>query len=170
MHQPEPADIWETIEYSPLAVAVAQSTWLFPTIESLHVIALVTMVGTIAILDLRLIGLASRAHHVSLLARDVLPLTWGGFLLAAITGGLLFASRATSYVANPFFLWKMALLVLAGLNMGVFHLTAWRQVERWETGGPIPLGARLAGGLSLVFWVMVVFLGRAIGFTEDYYS
>jgi hypothetical protein len=162
---PEPTNIWERIEYSSLGITIAESTWMFPTIETLHVIALVTVIGTIAIVDLRLIGVASKGHRVSLLAKDTLPLTWAAFALAVITGGLLFISKASSYMINPYFLWKLALLALAGINMMYLHLTTWRTVEHWERDPSFPFAAKLAGWLSLIFWVGVVFCGRMIGFT-----
>jgi len=162
---PEPTDLWERIEYSSLGITIAESTWMFPTIETLHVIALVTVIGTIAIVDLRLIGVASRGHRVSLLAKDTLPLTWAAFGLAAITGGLLFVSKASTYMGNPYFLWKLVLLALAGLNMMYLHLTTWRTVEHWEQDPSFPFAAKLAGWLSLIFWIGVVFCGRMIGFT-----
>ncbi len=162
---PEPTNLWERIEYSSLGITIAESTWMFPTIETLHVIALVTVIGTIAIVDLRLIGVASKGHRVSLLAKDTLPLTWAAFALAAITGGLLFVSKASSYMINPYFLWKLVLLALAGLNMMYLHLTTWRTVEHWERDPSFPFQAKLAGWLSLVFWIGVVFCGRMIGFT-----
>ena len=162
---PEPTNLWERIEYSSLGITIAESTWMFPTIETLHVIALVTVIGTIAIVDLRLIGVASRGHRVSLLAKDTLPLTWAAFGLAAITGGLLFVSKASTYMGNPYFLWKLVLLALAGLNMMYLHLTTWRTVEHWEQDPSFPFAAKLAGWLSLIFWIGVVFCGRMIGFT-----
>ena len=162
---PVPTNLWERIEYSSLGITIAESTWMFPTIETLHVIALVTVIGTIAIVDLRLVGVASKGHRVSLLAKDTLPWTWGAFVLALITGVLLFISKASSYMINPYFLWKMALLALAGLNMMYFHLTTWRAVEHWERDPTFPFAAKLAGWLSLVFWAAVVFCGRMIGFT-----
>lgn len=166
---PEPTNIWESIEYSSLGTYIAESTWAFPMLETVHVIALVTVIGTIALVDLRLIGVKGHALRVSELARDTLPWTWGAFALAAITGLLLFASKASSYVINPFFLWKMATLALAGLNMLYFHLTTWRTVEHWERDPSFPFMAKLAGWLSLIFWLAVVFFGRAIGFTLSFY-
>ena len=165
MFYPEPTNIWESIEYSPVGIAIAESTWMFPTLETLHVIFFVTVLGTIAIVDLRLIGVASRGHRVSLLAKDLLPWTWGAFAFAALTGGLLFVSKATSYVANPYFLWKMVMLALAGINMMYFHFFTYRTVEHWDLDPSVPLGAKIAGALSLIFWLAVVFFGRAIGFT-----
>ena len=83
---PEPTNLWERIEYSSLGITIAESTWMFPTIETLHVIALVTVIGTIAIVDLRLIGVTGRALRVSQLAKDTLPWTWGAFAAAVCTG------------------------------------------------------------------------------------
>ena len=162
---PEPTNLWERIEYSSLGTTIAESTWMFPALETLHVIALVTVIGTIAIVDLRLIGVASKGHRVSLLAKDTLPWTWGAFALAALTGGLLFCSKASSYMINPYFLLKMGTMALAGLNMMYLHMTTWRTVEHWELDPSFPPAAKVAGWLSLIFWVMVVFFGRAIGFT-----
>ena len=162
---PQPTNVWESIEDSSLGITIAESTWMFPTIETIHVIALVTVLGMIAIVDLRLIGVASRQLAVTKLSRDTLPWVWGAFVIAAMSGGLLFISKATSYVANPYFLWKMAMLALAGINMMYFNLMTSRTVDHWDLDPSVPFAAKLAGALSLIFWLAVVFFGRAIGFT-----
>ncbi len=162
---PEPTNIWESIEYSSLGITIAESTWMFPTLETIHVIALVTVIGMIAIVDLRLVGVGSRALAVTKLSKDTLPWVWGAFILAALTGALLFVSKATSYVANPYFLWKMVMMALAGFNMMYFHFFTYRTVEHWDLDPSVPFAAKLAGALSLIFWLAVVFFGRAIGFT-----
>ena len=161
--------LWPAIEASAVGQFVASSSWAFPTLESIHVMAIVTVVGTIAVMDLRLLGLASKDSPVTTISNDTLPWTWGAFVLAGITGSLIFVSKATNYVVNPFFLWKLVMIVVAGLNMAVFHLFTWRSVHKWNSDTDIPLGGKIAGGLSLVFWVVVMFLGRAIGFTLDKY-
>jgi hypothetical protein len=162
--------LWQSLETSAVGSFVAESAWAFPTIESIHVIALVIVVGSIAIMDLRLLGLASRDWAVTATSNDTLPFTWGAFVVAAMTGSLLFVSKAHNYVANPYFLTKMVLLVLAGLNMAVFHLTVWRTVHHWDTGAAVPTAGKVAGALSLLFWIGVVFFGRAIGFTLGIYE
>jgi hypothetical protein len=159
--------LWQGLEASPIGDFVATNEWAFPAIESIHVIAIVIVVGSIAVMDLRLVGLASRSTAVTRMSRDTLPWTWGAFVIAAITGALLFVSRATSYVVNPWFLGKLVLLVLAGVNMGVFHIVTWRSVGIWDANSPLPSGAKLAGIVSLLLWVLVIFFGRAIGFTLD---
>ena len=86
---PEPTNIWESIEYSSLGISIAESTWAFPTLETIHVIGLVTVLGTIMVMDLRLLGLASNQIAVTKMSKDTLPWTWAGFVLAALTGSLL---------------------------------------------------------------------------------
>ncbi|HWJ69664.1 MAG TPA: hypothetical protein VNS79_14735, partial [Sphingobium sp.] len=76
----------------------------------------------------------------------------------------------TSYMANPYFLIKMGLLILAGLNMAVFHAVTWRTVNDWDNSPVLPTGAKIAGALSLLFWLGVIFFGRAIGFTLGIYE
>lgn len=170
MIYPEPTNIWEHLEYSSLGIFIAESGWAFPTIETLHVIALVTVVGTIMVMDLRLLGFASRGRTVRQMTADTLPWTWAGFILALVTGLLLFTSKAGTYMMNPYFLLKMILLALAGLNMLLFHFLTYKSVDKWDDGtAVIPTGAKVAGILSLVFWFTIVFLGRAIGFTLGFF-
>ena len=153
------------LEATSVATAVRESTWLFPTIETVHVLFLVLVVGSIMVVDLRLLNLASRNRPVSELTAEVLPWTWTAFAIAAVTGGLLFSSAAVKYVGLWPFRIKMALLALAAINMAVFHLGAFRGVAAWDRApGVPPSAARAAGGISLTLWVLVVAMGRWIGF------
>ena len=170
MMYPEPTTIWESIQYSSLGIFIAESTWAFPTIETLHVIALVTVLGTIFVMDLRLLGVASTNYPITAMSKDTLKWTWAGFVMAAITGTLLVISKTSSYVINPFFMGKMVLLAIAGLNMLYFHRVTWKTVNEWDTSPVVPLGAKVAGITSLIFWIVIVFFGRAIGFTLGIYD
>ena len=165
MYNTEPQTIWHKIEYSAVGDFLATSGWAFPTIETIHVIALVTVVGAIAVMDLRLLGLASKDSKITQVSQDTIRLTWMAFVLAAITGLLMFTSKASSYMINPYFLIKMGLLALAGLNMAYFHFVTWKKVGEWDSAADIPTVVKLSGALSLIFWVVIVFFGRAIGFT-----
>jgi hypothetical protein len=78
---------------------------------------------------------------------------------------LMFASNAASYAHNVQFQWKLALILLAGLNMAAFHLTVHRQIVEWDERLPPPAAARLAGAASLFLWTGGIFLGRGVGFT-----
>ena len=152
------------LEAQPFATAIAESGWLFPVIEVVHVVALTLVVGSIAMLDLRLLGVSRKDYGVLELASQTLPWTWRAFAVAVITGALMFSSAATSYAANIPFRIKLVLIALAGINMVVFHVTAYRTAHRWNHQIPTPVAARIAGTLSLSFWIGVVFFGRWIGF------
>jgi hypothetical protein len=161
------AGLWKWIETGAVGQAVSQSTWLFPAVETVHVIALSLVVGSIAVLDFRLLDRSWRSRAVSELTLDVLPWTWGSFAVAASSGLLMFSSAATKYAADLSFRLKMAFLLMAGLNMLAFHLFTYRRVRDWDTGAPTPLPAKIAGGLSLTFWIGVVACGRWVGFTTQ---
>ena len=153
------------LDATSLAVFIRESPWGFPAIESVHVIALALVVGTIAIVDLRLLGFASTRCAFTQLSREVLPWTWAAFVLAAISGGLMFVSKPFEYYENTAFRIKIVLLLLAGLNMMVFQLITHRSVSRWDRAAAVPLPGKVAGTLSLLFWIAIVFFGRRIGFT-----
>jgi hypothetical protein len=112
-----------------LAKTVGENEVLFPWIESIHVLAIVLVVGTISIVDLRLLGIASLDRTVDRLMRDVLPYTWDAFAVAAVTGGLLFSSNAMIYAHNFFFRGKLILLAVAGPNMAIFDLLGIGDIE-----------------------------------------
>jgi len=157
--------VCQWLENTPVAQWISESSYGFPSIETVHVLALTTVVGTILIVDMRLLNFASTDRAVRALSAEVLPYTWGAFLIAAVSGGLLFTSKATEYIDNLPFRLKMLALALAGLNMVVFHYFTYRKVANWDTGAGPPLGARIAGALSLSLWACVIICGRWIGFT-----
>ena len=98
------------------------------------------------------------------LAEETLPWTWSAFIVAVMSGALMFSSAAVKYYGNIPFRIKLVLLAMAGINMVVFHLTAFRMVHAWNHAVPTPIAARVAASLSLLFWAGVVFAGRWIGF------
>jgi uncharacterized membrane protein len=155
----------EGLQAWPWAVFIHKKAWAFTTVEVVHVFAVSLVLGTIAIVDLRLLGFASPKRPFAELSRQILPFTWAAFVLAVIAGSLLFVSRATEYFVNPVFWLKMALIVVAGINMMIFEFITVRDVEKWNLDPTPPQRARLAGGISIACWVLVVVFGRLIGFT-----
>ena len=153
------------LEASRLAEFIRESEWAFPAAESVHVIALALVIGTISIVDLRLLGLASTNRVYSELAKQVLPWTWGAFALAATSGTFMFISQPQTYLGNLAFRIKFALMFVAGVNMLVFQLITGRDASKWDRDAAAPLAGRIAATLSLVFWIAIVFFGRRIGFT-----
>jgi hypothetical protein len=152
------------LQSTSLAVYIHKTAWLFTTIELVHVIAISLVIGTIAIVDLRLLGIASATRPFTELARLVLPWTWIAFAIAATAGSLLFISQASEYFVNAMFWRKMVFMAFAGINMLIFELVTVRGVQQWDRKPTPPATARLAGGISLTCWVMVVVFGRLTGF------
>ena len=153
------------INDTAIGTVIRENGVVFPWLEVLHVIAISTVFGSVAIVDLRLLGLASTTYPVSRLTRSMLPMTWIGFGFALVTGTLLFSSQPINYFENTAFRCKMLLLIAAGLNMAVFHLLTMRGLPLWDRDAPTPMAARVAGGLSILIWVLIVGFGRWIGFT-----
>ena len=158
-------DLVKSLQETPVGLAIRESGWMFPTIESIHVLAIVLVAGSIWMLDLRLLGVSSRNHAVTKLSNEILPWTWSAFVLAAITGSLLFVSNASKYFINFPFRMKLLLMACAGVNMLIFHFATYRSVKNWDSETATPTSAKVAGGLSLVFWILVIAFGRWIGFT-----
>jgi hypothetical protein len=146
-----------SLEATGVATAIRENDILFPWVEFFHVLAITLVVGSIAIVDLRLMGLASRDRAIARVASEILPCTWAAFGVAAISGALLFSSNALTYAHNAYFLAKLSFLVLAALNMSIFHLFVGHDSES--------RGAKIAGGVSLALWICVVAFGRWTGFT-----
>lgn len=150
---------------SQLGISIAEDPVLFPWIEVCHVLAITIVFGSILLVDLRLAGIAGRDYPISRMSRAVVPLTWVAFIIAAITGGLLFISNPVTYFGNFAFRAKMLLMLCAGINMAIFHVWTMRSMARWDETPYIPLAVRCAGLISILLWVTIVVCGRWIGFT-----
>lgn len=155
----------KSLEGSGVASSLRSSLYYFPFLESVHVMALAVVFGTIVVVDLRALGLASRQRPFTRMSSELLRLTWGAFAVSLLTGALMFTTNARVYAHNTAFQVKMLLLLCAGLNMVAFHLTAGRSVARWDTAPRAPAIGRATALLSIVLWVAIIFTGRVIGFT-----
>jgi len=155
----------ESLETSGLAGRIRDSSFLFPLLEATHVFGLALVFGTIAIIDLRLLGLASAQRSFQRMASDILKWTWAAFALTAVTGALMFITNARVYYHNFYFWTKMVLLLLTAVNMLVFELTEGRRIYKWDKAPSAPGVGRAVAVLSLVMWISIIFMGRLIGFT-----
>lgn len=162
----DPKPIFDWFEATPVAVLMQTTAWAFPAVEVVHVMAIVLVYGIIAIVDLRLIGLAGHSRRYAELADEALHWVWLAFIVAVITGTLMFVSQANAYWDNWYFRTKLVFIVFAGINMLIMEFVFSRRRDEWGTGpGSVPFHARLAGTLSLTFWTVVLVCGRWIGFT-----
>jgi hypothetical protein len=160
-------DAWLTrLQDLEFATVIRENGSIFPWVESVHVLGLTTVIGTIAVLDVRLLGLGLRDRPVRKVLADVLPCTWIAFVISVISGLLLFASNALTYAHNPFFRAKLGILLLIAVNAAVFARWTAPGLDAWDTAPTPPPRARVSGAVSIALWVGVVVCGRWIGFTR----
>jgi hypothetical protein len=152
------------IEKSPLGAGVRDSVWIFPVVESIHILGIVLLAFTASLIDLRLLGLGLlRRRPLAEISRQLLPWAWGAIVLMLVTGVLLFASEAASkcYESTAFYI-KMALLGLAVVNAAFSYHAVNRHAEQWDSNPPSL--TKILAVCSLVAWAGVVFAGRGIAY------
>jgi uncharacterized membrane protein SirB2 len=152
------------LESTQLGTALRESSLMFPLVEGTHLLALGVSVGVIAVSDLRLLGVAMREEPVSEVMGHLLPWSIGGFVVMVVTGVLLFWSEAVKAYQSPWFRLKILFLLLAVANVLVYHMTIERRQQDWDRDPVPPLRARMAGGLSLLLWALVIAAGRTTAY------
>jgi hypothetical protein len=158
----------QAVEASQIGTALRDSQFWFPALILVHLIGLTIAGGTVVFWDLRLLGVGLRRAPVSQVGASLLPWTWAGFAVMFVSGSMLVAMEAGRLYSNIFFRMKILFLILAGLNVLVFHRTVYRGVSAWDQERVAPVRARMAGGLSLLLWFSILACGRAIGYSIDY--
>ena len=149
---------------TPGSVALLESLYAWPFVESTHVLTLALFVGTTVMMDLRLLGVAFRKVPITSFTGRLLPWTHIGFIIMTVTGLLLFYSQPLRYYHNLFFRVKVLVLLLAGANVAIFHNGVHRHAAEWDHDSPPPRAARIAGAVSLAVWTIVVVTGRLIAY------
>jgi len=152
------------LDQTAVGSTIRQSLWLFPAIETVHLLGMAALVGTITVLDLRLLGWAMPQRRVSEVTVRLLPWAWLGFGVQVVTGVLLFSSEAVKIYGNPAFRLKMLLLLLAGIQALLFQTVVSRKLPTWDDRPALPVMAKVMGMISILLWLAIVTAGRFIGF------
>ena len=154
---------FEWLADSSWSAGLHESQYAYPIIESIHVWAMALFFGSVVMFDLRLLGWTMQKMPASEVVGRLLPWTIAGFIIMVISGTLLFFAIPLRSYQNIFFRGKMLLLLLAGLNVWIFHSRVYPKVATWDCGVP-PRPARLAGAVSLALWIGIIFSGRMIAY------
>ena len=152
--------IAQEIQNSSIGTDLRESTYIWPVIEGLHLLSLALSVGTIILVDLRLIGAVMQDEPVTDVIEQTQPWTFAGFIMAFTTGGLLLWSEAARLYPSYSFRFKLFFIFLLGLNALWFHSGIYKTVDKWNRSSSVPFRARFAGWFGLTFWAAVIFLGR----------
>lgn len=148
---------------TPGSIALHESLYMYAIVETVHVVTIMLFVGMIAMIDLRVLGLALTRVPVSQVLRRLLPWSVLGFVILIVTGSLLFYAIPERTFHSIWFRAKMLLLVLAGLNVWRFHRAYGVSPGDWDMG-PAPTRARVSALASLALWIGVIFFGRFIAY------
>jgi hypothetical protein len=155
------------LEASGLGQAMRQSEWLYPAVEIVHLVGIGLLFGSIAILDLRLLGF-SKSVSAKRLAGHVLPWAAAAFLLIVPSGLMMFIAHASDFISSPVFAVKMCLIMAAGLNAALFHTIVFPSIEVWDSEEMRKLGAppsaRACAAASLLIWISVIACGRLLAY------
>jgi len=146
------------------STALHESLWMYPLIESTHVLSLMLFVGMLAMVDLRMLGWAFRQTPVSELTGRLLPWSVAGFVVMVSTGVLLFYAIPVRTAHSVWFRVKVVLLLLAAVNAWWFHRRVSRDRQRWDGLRKPPLPVRLTAAFSLSLWAGVIVAGRMIAY------
>ena len=148
----------------PTSIALRESLYVWPLLESAHVLTLMLFAGTAAMLDLRLLGVTFKGVPASEFTDRLLPWTRAAFAVMTLTGALLVYANPVRYYFNLFFRLKLLLLVLAGLNIWWFHSRTHRGISAWDVAARPPRAARVAAIVSLAAWTGVIVTGRMVAY------
>lgn len=159
---PPPAFI-AAINDSAIATYVRESEVTFPVLQTFHALGIMLMVGAIAIVDLRILGVLLKDRPADEVGKVLLPLTWAGFVVMLLSGGVLLVAQSGQLYDNNFLRAKLVLLLVAGLNVALFHATTYRTIAGWGAQAA-PAKAKVAAVTSLLLWAAIIVAGRYIAY------
>ena len=148
----------------PWSIALRESTWMYPIVESVHSVGIALFVGLLLLWDLRLVGFGLTHMPVSRVWTRLFPWIVGGALIMMTTGVMLFFSKPLYFWGNVYFRVKLATLFLAAINAAGFHLGIEKKMVNWDTAVTPPFAARFAGVSSLLLWAGAIVFGRFIAY------
>ena len=156
-----------TLRTSPPGVWVRHSVWGWPVLESLHFMGMSVLIGTIGLFDLRLLGFARGVPYAAM--HRLIPLGIAAYTLNIVTGLCFLSGTPDQYLFNAAFRFKVTFMAVAGLNVLFFYTRVFRRLEQLPPDSTPPLGARLAGAVSLTMWIGVMSAGRLLTFFRPPY-
>ena len=159
-----PLEVCRWLESTPGSIALHESIWVYPIVESVHVLTLCLFLGLTVMMDLRLLGANFSATPVSQVIRRLWPWIATGFAVMVVSGALLFYAAPVKTYSNIFFRLKMIFLLMACLNVAAFHFITSRTMPQWDRDVRLPIRVRLAGCVSLALWAAIVVCGRMIAY------
>ena len=140
-----------------------------PIIQTVHILSISVVMGTIVFINLRVLGLAVPSQEISEMIKRLMPWTWSALVCLALSGSIFVFARPGRYFNNPIFGWKFTFLIPAITLALIFHLLSRRETDYWNLSPRHRLGAKAIALVSLGLWLMVAMAGRWIAYSEYIY-
>ena len=138
--------------------------WIIPSVQTVHILAISVVISSMAMLDMRLVGLTGLNHSIKALSDRFMPWLWGALLVLLLTGAILIVGEPGRSLGNWVFQLKMLLLALAVLITLLFQHVLRRNVDRWDESSTLKTAARFTGVISLMLWIAIIVCGRWIAY------
>jgi hypothetical protein len=144
--------MWEALEQTGWVKTLGSTGWMYNSIAVLHYLTMFWFIGSIAIVDLRLMGVAAKERNVAELGDQLLPWAWIGFTLSVIAGFLEFATAAGDWAPDPVFHVKLAMIVVSV----IFTILVQMGLKKWAQAPQIPTAAKVIACISLLLWIATI--------------
>jgi amino acid transporter len=144
--------MWETLEQTGWVKTFGSTGWMYASVSVVHYLTMFWFIGSMAVVDLRVMGLAARRRNLSELAEQIFPWAWTGLVLAVISGFFMFATDAGDWAPDPVFHWKLGLIVISI----VFAILVQRGAPKWAAAPEIPTSAKVIAAIALLLWIVTI--------------
>jgi len=144
--------MWEALEQSAWIKTLGQTGWMYATVSVIHYLTMFWFIGSMAVVDLRVMGVAARKRNLAELSDQVFPWAWTGLALAIVSGFFMFATDAGDWAPDPVFHVKVGMIVASI----VFAILVQRGVPKWAAAPEIPTSARVIAAIALLLWIATI--------------
>jgi hypothetical protein len=144
--------MWEALEQTGWVKTLGSTGWMYATVSVIHYLTMFWFIGSVAIVDLRVMGVAARKRDLAELAEQLMPWAWMGLALAVLSGFLMFATDAGDWAPDRVFHYKLGLIVLSV----IFVVLVQQGVPKWAQASQMPTSAKVIAIISLLLWILTI--------------
>ncbi len=157
------------LSQTPLSQTIQSVSWIIPTVQTIHILAIAGVIGSMVLLDLRVLGIAARTQSLSSVSHRLLPWVWCALIVLLLSGSVLITGEPGRSLVNLIFQVKMALVLLAAV-LTFFLQRSLNATAATAEAYHAPASAKAIAAISLVVWVTIVFAGRWIAYGDTLFG
>jgi hypothetical protein len=155
---------------TPLSKTLQDQSWVVPTSQSIHILAVSIVFGSACMINLRLLGVGRSGRSVSQLSNTLVPWMWRGLAVLLFTGVIQTVTEPVRQVVTPAFWAKMMMIAIVATMTAVYARAVRRNAPVWDAAASRPWRAKAFAIVSMLLWLAIIVCGRFIGYTWSYYA